>query len=191
MSLLVALAVASAAPVLAWEGRAVVHDGARTIAIGVRSRMEADRIDSETWPIVEGETKGVRRLVIPTSGAATLERGGKVVDMPPAFAVEERAQFAFYRQLQEAARRCAEKPPGMAMSDAFVVDSTSFRCRGKQLRTAANWVAAEGAPVRQEFRIVGLWRSGEAVFSRRLEIRRDSRPFFDLDVTRFTSRQAP
>ncbi len=45
--------------------------------------------------------------------------------------------------------------------------------------------------MRPEFRIVGLWRSGEAVFPRRLEIRRDGRPFFDLDVTRFTSRQAP
>lgn len=188
VSLAVALAVASATPLLAWEGRAVVHDGARDIAIAVRSRMEADRIVSESWPVGEGEAKGLRRLIMPAQGPATLERSGKVTDMPLAFAVEERAQFAFYRQLQEAARLCAEKPAGTAMSNAFVVHFTSFRCLGNEVRTAANWVAAEAPPVRQEFRIIGLWRSGKAVFPRRLEIRRDGRPFFDLQVTRFTNR---
>lgn len=186
MSLLL-LAVTAASQVLAWEGRAVVHDGSRDIVIAVRSRMEADRIVSESWPVVEGEAKGLRRLIIPTTGDATLERGGKVTAMPAAFAVEERAQFAFYRQLQDAARQCAQQPKGTAMSEAFTVERTSFRCRGNEVRTAANWVAAEGAPVRQEFRVVGLLRSGEAVFPRRLEIKRDGQPFFDMDVTRFTS----
>jgi hypothetical protein len=111
--------------------------------------------------------------------------------MPAAFATEERAQFAFYRQLQVAARRCADMPAGAAMSEAFVVDGrTSFRCRGKEVRTAANWVAAEGTPVRQEFRIVGLWRSDDAVFPRRMEIKRDGQPFFDLVVTSFSAEGA-
>jgi hypothetical protein len=73
VSLALALAVASAAPVLAWEGRAVVHDGARDIAIAVRSRMEADWIVSESWPVAAGEAKGLRRLIIPAQGSATLE----------------------------------------------------------------------------------------------------------------------
>lgn len=186
MSLLLLTAVA-ASHALAWEGRALVHDGSRDIVIGVRSRLEADRIVSESWPVAEGEAKGLRRLTIPAVGDATLERGGKVTAMPAAFAVEERAQFAFYRQLQEAARRCAQQPKGTAMSEAFTVEHTSFRCRGNEVRTAANWVAAEGAPVRQEFRVVGLLRSGEAVFPRRLEIKRGGRPFFDMDVWRFAS----
>lgn len=129
MSLLLLTAIAATQP-LAWEGRAVVHDGSRKIVIGVRSRIEADRIVSESWPMTEGEAKGLRRLIIPAMGEATLERSGKVTVMPAAFAVEERAQFAFYGQLQEAARRCAEQGKGTAMSEAFTVERTSFRCRG-------------------------------------------------------------
>jgi hypothetical protein len=191
MSLLIGLAAAAAVSTLKWEGRAVVHDGARDIAIAVRSRLEEARIVSESWPVADGEAKGLRRLTIPAAGDATLERGGKVTPMLAAFATEERAQFAFYRQLQVAARRCADMPAGAAMSEAFVVDGrTSFRCRGKEVRTAANWVAAEGTPVRQEFRIVGLWHSGDAVFPRRMEIKRDGQPFFDLVVTSFSSEAA-
>jgi hypothetical protein len=44
--------------------------------------------------------------------------------------------------------------------------------------------------VRQEFRIVGLWRSGEAVFPRRMEIKRDGQRFFDLVVTSFSAEAA-
>lgn len=191
MSLLLGLAAAAALPTLKWEGRAVVHDGARDIAIAVRSRMEEARIVSESWPVAEGEAKGLRRLTIPAPGEATLDRDGEVAPMPVAFATEERAQFAFYRQLQVAARRCAAMPTSAAISEAFVVDGrTSFRCRGKEVRTAANWVAAEATPVRQEFRILGLWRSGEAVFPRRMEIKRDGQPFFDLVVTSFSAEGA-
>ncbi|UUR08485.1 hypothetical protein [Sphingomonas glaciei] len=150
--------------------------------------MESGKIVSEGWPVAEGEAKGLRRLIITDVDKATLERGGKVTAMPAAFATEERAQFAFYRQLQEAARICAARPAGKVMSEAFVVDGrTSFRCRGNEVRTAANWVAAEGAPVRQEFRIVGLGRSNATVFPRRLEIRPDGQPFFDLEVTSFSA----
>lgn len=191
MSLLLALAVAVAVPTLKWEGRAVVHGGSRDIAIAVRSQMEASRTVSESWPVAEGEAKGLRRLIIPAAGEATLERGGKVTPMTAAFATEERAQFAFYQQLQVAARRCAAMPASTGMSDAFVIDGrSSFRCRGNEVRTAANWVAAEGAPVRQEFLIKGLWRSGKAVFPRRLEIKRDGQPFFDLVVTSFSAKAA-
>lgn len=191
MSVLLSLAAAAALPVLQWEGRGVVHDGTRTIAIAVRSRMEPGRIVSESWPVAEGEAKGLRRLIIPEAGEATLERGGKVTPMPAAFATEERAQFAFYRQLQEAARTCAAQKPEATLSQSFVVDGrTSFRCRGSEARTAANWVAAAGTPVRQEFRIIGLWRSGTAVFPRWLQLRRGGQPFFDLEVTSFTASAA-
>lgn len=187
MSLL--LAAAAILPVLTWEGRAVVHDGNREIAIAVQTRMERDRIVSESWPQAEGEDKGLRRLIIPAEGDAILERGGKTTRMPPAFAIEERAQFAFYRQLQIAVQQCALlRGRASRSAPVIVIDQrTAFRCQGGQVQSAANWVLGEGTPIRQEFRIVGLLRSAGSVFPRRLEIRRGGKPFFDLDVTRFRS----
>ena len=188
-----ALLFAAAVP-LAWEGTAVVHSGATTIPITVRTRVEASgRVVSESWPTAIGEAKGLRRFILEPSGEGTIERGGRSEPAPAAFAREEVAQFGFYQQLQVAVIRCGTQKPRGAGSHAIVVHApgavpTAFRCRFDNLvTTAANWVAAGDKPVRQDFRMIGYHWESRAVFPRRLIIRRDGKPFFDLTVTRFKS----
>jgi hypothetical protein len=139
---------------------------------------------SESWPTALGEAKGLRRFALNPEGSGTIERGGKSEAAPADFVREEKAQFGVYQQMQEALRRCAGSEQ-VTISGAV---ATSFRCGKGGPTSAANWVAAPGAPVRQDFRMIGWWRDGQAVFPRRLVIKRDGKPFFDLTVTRFVSR---
>jgi hypothetical protein len=184
------LAVAGAVP-LAWEGRATVHDGNRTIAIIVQSRVERDgTVISESWPVAEGQAKGLRRMVLHPDGSGTLERGGTVQPLPADLAREEAAQFGFYQQYQVAAGQCAAQTQTGPGSNVIEVHSpgpvpTAFRCEWNRVTNAANWVAGSGRPVRQDFRTVGHWRDAGNSFPRRLLIKRDGRLFFDLRLTRF------
>lgn len=186
MSLL--LAMMAAVP-LSWQGTAVVHDGSRSIAITVRSRVEeSGRVVSESWPTSMGEEEGLRHLVIEPDGQGFVDRGGTRQSADAAFVREEVAQFGFYQQLQAAVAWCDRQP--LRAEAVRLVDgpaATNFRCIRRRITNAANHVAAAGKPVRQDFRIMGLHRSGNAVFPRHMRISRDGRPFFDLTVTRFRS----
>lgn len=190
MILALLLAAASARP-LAWEGRATVHDGNRTIAIAVRSRVERDgTVISESWPLAEGAPEGLRRMVLQPDGTGTLERRGTVQPLPAEFAREEAAQFAFYQQYRVAAGQCAAQTQTGPGSNVIEVYSpgpvpTAFRCEWNRITNAANWMAGTGKPVRQDFRTIGQWRDAGNSFPKRLLIKRDGKLFFDLRVTRF------
>jgi len=187
--MIAALALAAAVP-LAWEGTAKVYDGATVIPLTVRSRMEADgTVVSDSWPTAVGRAKGLHRLVLRPDGSGSLTIGTKSQAAPAALIREERAQFGFYQEMQAAARNCARI--GLVGVDDIQVDyrsSTHFRCDKARLTSATNLVAAAGKPVRQDFRMTGWWSDGDAVFPKRLIIKRDGKPFFDLTVTHFRSR---
>lgn len=182
----------AAAPVtaLAWQGRAVVHDGARTILIGVDTRMEADgTVRSASWPTALGREKGLRAFVLAPGGTGTIRIGDKERAAPADFVREEQAQFGFYRQMQLGFAQCRARPGERIEIGAPGPVRTAFRCNARgEPATAANWVAGTGTPVRQDFAMRGWWREGGAVFPRSLVITRDAKPFFDLIVTRFRAR---
>lgn len=184
------LAAASAVTPLQWEGTAVVYDGTEKIPLTVRSRVEADgTVVSRSWPTAVGEAKGLHELVLRPDGSGTMQIGTRTQDAPAALVREEVAQFGFYQQLQEAVRWCDGEAVGSDTVKAFDGPvTTSFRCMNRRVTNAVNLVAAEGPPVRQDFRIVGVLRDGKGVFARRLSIKRDGKPFFDLNVSRFRSR---
>ena len=185
------LAAGAGAVPLAWEGRATVYDGNQTVAIAVRTRVERDgTVISDSWPVAEGEGKGLRRIVLRPDGSGTLERGGTVQPLSADFAREEAAQFGFYQQYQVAGGQCAAQAQTGPGSNVIEVHSpgpvpTAFRCEWNRITNAANWVAAPGRPVRQDFRTVGQWLDAGNSFPRRLLIKRGGRPFFDLRVFRF------
>lgn len=175
---------------LRWHGRAVVHAGDRTIPIELSSSLFSDgRVVSESWPVTEGRTKGLRRMIIDEYGSGRLERGDRQEPMAPAMLREEGAQFGFYLQLQDAARWCSALPKQGSTVRVFSgAVETAFRCSNGQITRAANWVASDGAPVRQDFRITGLWHSSGWVFPKRMSIRRNGKAYFEMAVTRFTAR---
>ncbi|GLR46321.1 hypothetical protein [Sphingomonas astaxanthinifaciens] len=188
MSLL--LLLAAAVMPLSWQGRAVVHDDRRRIAITVRSRVEASgRVISESWPTAIGEAKGLRRFILEPTGTGTIERGGRREAAPADFVREEQGQFGFYQLMQQAAHQCAWSG-ARGIDDIDMGDplGTHFACDKGFLTSAWNRVDRSGTPIRQQFRMRGWWRDGDAFFPKRLEIRRDGKPFFDLDVTRFRGR---
>jgi hypothetical protein len=185
------LAAAATTPAeLSWEASGLVHAGSRTIAIRSRTTLRTDgTLDSASWPTAVGEAKGLRRMLVNAEGSGWLERGAKSEPMPEALLREEGAQFGFYLQLQEAARWCADK--GAGQSTVHTVDGpapTAFRCTGGRITRAANWVQADGPPLRQDFRIDGLLRSGGYVFPPLMEIRRDGQPYFEMRTTGFRAR---
>lgn len=180
------LIAAAAASTLHWQGTAKVYDGDRTIALGVDSRLGLDgQVDSRSWPLAEGRAKGERGMMIAADGqSGSLLRNGQSTPMPADFLREERAQFGFYLQLQQAVRWCDAEPAKGESTRVFEGPvATSFLCVDRRITNAANWVAAEGTPVRQDFRVAGLHRRDEVVFPRTLVIKRDGKRWFDLNVT--------
>ncbi len=192
--MIAAFLLAAAGPVeFRWEGEAVVHAGERTLPIGVRTRIESDgKVVSDSWPLGEGRVRGLRRMVLLPDGAGTLTRNGQTTQLEAAFVREELAQFGFYHQLQVATTQCdaqTQTGPGSNVIEVYSPGPvpTAFRCEWNRVTNAANWVAAEGPRVRQDFRLIGRLRSGPASFPRRLLIKRDGKLFFDLRVTRFSA----
>ena len=182
-----------AAPIarsLSWEGSGEVYPPGETIALTIRSRIDAaGNVDSESWPTALGREKGLHRLILSSSGDR-LQIGSETRDVPAALAAEERMQFGFYHQLQEAALRA----PAIARAGAntFSVDGptrTWFRLDSSGAIVAAeNRLPGEqpGTEIRQQFRFVGgFWNDGDAVFPKHMEMLRDGERFFTLDVTKF------
>ncbi len=173
------LALAAAQQQLSWSADAAVHDGARVIAIQSRTVLGTDgSVNSASWPVEQGEAKGLRRMIISADGG-WIERAGTRLPMPADMLTEERQQFGFYLELQQAARWCDGQSGQQAVVATF--GRTSFRCVRSRLTRAANWLGT----VRQDFRLFGLWRDGGFVFPRRMELLHDGRPYFDMTVSRF------
>jgi hypothetical protein len=191
ISALAAMAAAGSPIVaLSWEGTAEVYPPGRTLKIAVRSSIDREgNVLSESWPIELGEAKGIRRMTLSASGG-TMERAGVRQAMPPAIWSEERAQFGFYRQLQVAAAEVAQLA-GKGV-DTFSVEGevkTWFRIGSSgELTGAINEVPTPGGTAWQQFRFDGFWRDDGAVFPKHMEMTRDGRPYFTLDVTRFDAR---
>ena len=121
-----------------------------------------------------------------------MERGGESQPMPPEIWFEERAQFGFYRQLQEAATLAPERAKQGVTSFSVPGEVTTwFRLASDgTLIGAVNEVPSggEGDKAYQTFRLEGFWQSGEALFPRHMEIVRAGEPCFTLDVTKFDAR---
>ena len=182
------LIAAAGAHLLRWEGTGEVYPPDRVIKLGIRTRIEDGNVLSETWPVEQGESKGMHRMTLDQTGG-TVEIGGKKDPMPQSMWDEEHAQYGFYAQLQEAARRA----PSLARQgvNAFSVDGavrTWFRLDSSgQIIGAVNEVPAgeNGARAYQTFRLDGFWQSNGLVFPRHMEMRREGKPYFTLDVTEF------
>lgn len=179
---------AAAMPTLHWEGHAKVFAGDRTIPIAVRTTVFANGdVQSDSWPEDVGEAKGLHRMTIHAGVGETLV-AGKRGPMDAAMLAEEQAQFAIYRQLQEAAALAPSIRTVSANSVSIEGPArTWFRLGGDGPMSAVNWlpVGEGGAMVRQDFRFAGWWRDGGALFPRRMVLTRDGRPYFELEVTRF------
>jgi hypothetical protein len=83
------------ARVLRWTGTAVIHDGARSIRIGVDTLCEPfARAVSKSWLLSDGPAKS--RTMILKPGGAWIVRGGERTPMPETMRVHETQQFAIY-----------------------------------------------------------------------------------------------
>jgi hypothetical protein len=184
----IALLAAAAAPALAWEGRAEVYPPGRVIEIVVRTRINGSgEVVGESWPVTVGEVKGMHRMTL-TGAAGTVEIGGKTEAMPAAAFAEERAQFGFYRQLQEASVQ--SRSVAAAGANAFSVDGlvrTWFKVApdGTIVEAFNDLPSGGGGRVRQRFTFNGWWQDGGAVFPRTMRMTRDGKPYFTLQVDRF------
>lgn len=170
-----------------WEGSAEVYPPGSVLKIAVRSRIDGDKVVSESWPVELGEAKGLRRMTLDARGG-TVERGGKSDPMPTEMWTEERAQFGFYTQLQAASLRAAQVA-GLGV-DTFSVDGparTWFRIgRDGTLVGATNQVPSEGGKLaHQTFRFDGFWTANGMIFPKHMEMTRDGERYFTLDVTSF------
>ena len=175
---------------LSWEGEAVVHLPGGELKIAVRTRIDSiGNVVGESWPVELGEAKGLRRMTL-TDGTGTMERGGKLEPMPEAMYREEQQQFDFYRHLQFAADEAPEMAAlGVNTFQVGGVPLTWFRIdRDGYLVGAVNEIHAAGGTAYQTFKFDGFWKSGESVFPKHMEMTRDGKPFFRLDVTRFDAR---
>lgn len=186
-----ALLLAQIAPhAISWTAQATVYADDKTIPIESHTRMTLDGklVEGESWPVAQGRAKGLHRMTLTPEGGV-MHIGGREQPMPEAMVREERAQFGFYLQLQEAAAWCATLPPAASMTKLFEGEVySSFRCTRRQLTRAANLIESDGKVARQDFRLDGLWRKGGAVFPRRMELLRDGKPYFTMVVTRFDAR---
>lgn len=175
---------------ISWEGEATVYPSGRELKIAVRTRIDPiGNVVSESWPVELGEAKGLRRMTL-KDGSGTMERGGKTEPMPEAMYREEDQQFEIYRILQVAEERARELAPlGVtAFSEPFS-PSTWFRIdREGTILGAINEVNAADGTAYQTFRFDGFLRSGGAIFPKHMEMIRDGKPYFTLDVTRFDAR---
>lgn len=181
------LPVTLAVSPLSWEGEATVYARGRELKIAVRTRIDhLGNVVSESWPVELGEAKGLRRMTL-TAGSGTIERGGQKEAMPEEVYLEERQQFEIYRILQVADDRARELAPlGVNTFSEPFSPRTWFRIdRDGTIIGAINEVNAVGGTAYQEFRFEGFWKSGEATFPKHMEMLRDGRPFFTLDVTKF------
>ena len=173
---------------LRWEGTGEVYPPGRTIKLGIRTRIEGDRVISESWPIEQGEAKGMHRMTL-DSGGGTVEIGGKRDAMPESMWDEEHAQYGIYLQLQEAAERAPELARlGVNSLSVAGAVTTWFRIDGNgAIVGAINQVPAgeSGSRAYQTFRFDGFWHSNGFVFPRHMEMMREGKPYFTLDVTRF------
>lgn len=172
---------------LSWEGTAEVYPPGRTLKIGVRTSIDPiGNVVSDSWPLEVGEAKGLRRMRI-ADGEGTIERAGKSEPMPEAMRFEEQAQFAFYRFLQLAAQRAPDRAAlGVDTFQVAGAPLTWFKIdRNGRIVGAVNEVPANGATAYQQFRFDGFWQSRESIFPKHMEMRRDGRPFFTLDVASF------
>jgi hypothetical protein len=189
---LAAAAVAAATPQsMHWEGSAAVWDGDRKIPLTVRTTIGRDgSVRSNSWPTDVGVAKGLHRLEI-KGYSATMTIGGKSGPTPAAMVAEERRQFGFYWQLQDAARWCRAHPRGTARRTIAGLVATRFTCRRGEITQASNRLepSAEGAaPIEQRFTFKGWWRRGGAIFPRHMMLTRSGKPYFMLEVARFDAR---
>jgi hypothetical protein len=173
---------------LRWEGTGEVYPPGGTIKLAIRTRIEGDRVISESWPIEQGQAKGMHRMTL-DADAGTVEIGGKTDAMPRPMWDEEHAQYGIYLQLQEAAER-APKLARLGVKSLSVAGAvtTWFRIDGNgTIVGASNQVPAGEIRTRahQTFRFDGFWHSNGFVFPRHMEMMREGKPYFTLDVTRF------
>jgi len=174
---------------LAWEGLAEVYPPGRTLKIAVRSRIDQiGNVVSDSWPLEVGEAKGRRRMIL-KDGSGTMERDGKSEPMPESMVREEQQQFEFYRYLQFAANRGPEMAAlGVNTFQIAGAPLTWFRIdRAGNIVSAVNDVQTAEGTAHQTFRFDGFLRSSESVFPKHMEMLRDGRPFFTLDVTKFNA----
>jgi hypothetical protein len=171
-----------------WEGSAEVYPPRAVIKLGVRTRVQGDDVLSETWPVDEGEARGMHRMTLDANGG-TIEIGGKRNVMTRAMWNEEHAQFGVYTQLQAAALRGPELARlGVNTLSVDGPVKTWFQIdRAGAVIGAVNQVPAgdSGRPAYQTFRFDGFWKSNGMVFPRHMEMTRDGKPFFTLDVAHF------
>jgi hypothetical protein len=177
---------------LSWAGTAEVYPPGKVIKIAVRTRIDAHgNVVSESWPVDVGEAKGMHRMTLDAGGGTTLV-GGKTSPMPASMWAEERAQYAFYKQLQVASAKASNMARrGVRTFSVRDPVITQFRIdRTGTLLGATNSVPVgdHGSLTPQTFRFDGFWRSHGAVFPRHMEIFRTGRRYFTLDVTRFDAR---
>jgi hypothetical protein len=175
---------------LAWEGEATVYLPDRELRIAVRTRIDPiGNVVSESWPLELGEAKGLRRMTL-KDGTGTMERGGKKEPMPEDMYGEEVQQFEFYRHLQFAADEAPQMAAlGVTTFQIGGAPLTWFRIdREGNLVGAVNEIHAAGGTAYQTFKFNGFLKSGEAIFPRHMEMTRDGKPYFALDVTRFDAR---
>lgn len=189
---LLATVAASQTPALHWEGTAEVYPLGRTLKIAVRSHIDRNgNVVSESWPIELGESRGLRRILISAQGG-TMERAGEKQAMPTEIWSEERAQFGFYRQLQEAHSLAFDRArSGVTTFSVPGEVTTWFRvATDGSLVGAINEVpvGGPGQKAYQTFRFAGFWLDDGAIFPKHLEMTRDGKPFFTLDVTKFDAR---
>jgi dienelactone hydrolase len=185
-----ASSVATATPsALEWRGTGEVYPPAGPLRIAVHTRIDAaDNVVSESWPVTEGEAKGLRRMSLSNDGGA-VQVGGKQEPMPASMWSEERAQFGFYRQLQAAS--AAAPAVAKAGANTFAVDGlvrTWFRVAPDgTISEAFNDlpVGENRAFVRQRFVFEGWWRDGAAVFPKHMLMTRNGRPYFSLNAEQF------
>lgn len=189
---LLATVAASQTPALHWEGTAEVYPPGRTLKIAVRSHIDRNgNVVSESWPIELGEARGLRRMLISAQGG-TMERAREKQSMPTEIWSEERAQFGFYRQLQEAHSLALDRARNGVTTFSVPGEVTTwFRvATDGGLVGAINEVpvGGPGQKAYQTLRFAGFWLDDGAIFPKHLEMIRDGKPFFTLDVTKFDAR---
>jgi hypothetical protein len=175
---------------LHWTGQARIHDGAQVVEIGVDTTVVPFRsARSETWLLSQGPAS--RRAMVLDGADLFLERSGVRSAAPAAQARHERQQFALYGLMLLVPLRghlAGVTPQGELVTRHPEAPTTTL-----VFDAAARLVGAENvvdAPqgdgrIAQSIAFEERLESRGVRWPRKLSIRQDGRPYFDLALTRF------
>jgi hypothetical protein len=180
---------------LAWDGEAIVHDGARDIAIGV-STIIVPFVEarSSTWPLAQG--KAATRTMIVKADGATAEWKGILTPLPPLVAAHERAQFAIYGLMllqfdsgRAGLRRVAglHGLSGLRVDHPYAPKTRLYFESDGRLAEATNVVPGpeDGRPIHQHFIFSEEQMPGPVRWPRSFRLEQEGRPYLEMKLSRF------